>query len=223
MERDRTTRALLAGGFGPALFAAVLLIESMLRPDYDALHHFGSELANGDRGWVMITNFAVSGALTLCFAAGLRRALPPGRGAVAGPALVALFGLGLIVAGVFVADPKPGYPPGTGSVEPTAAGVAHDGNLIPTWISMTAAMGVIAYRLAAEPGRRPWMWYTVVTAVASLTTLMIAVQLYDDVSGTGTYHGLWQRISITIGFTWFGALATLLLRSRRSEALGTKE
>ncbi|WP_165959259.1 DUF998 domain-containing protein [Actinomadura sp. KC345] len=195
----------------------------MLRPDYDALHHFGSELANGDRGWVMITNFVLSGVLTLGFAAGLRRALPPGRGALAGPLLVALFGLGLIVAGVFAADPKPGYPPGTVSVAPTAAGVVHDGNLIPTWISMTAAMGVIAYRLAADPGHRRWTWYTVVTAVTSLATLMIAVHRYDDVSGTGTYHGLWQRVSITIGFTWFGALAALLLRSRRSEAAGTKE
>ncbi|GAA3761924.1 hypothetical protein HDA32_005766 [Spinactinospora alkalitolerans] len=46
----------------------------------------------------------------------------------------------------------------------------------------------------------------------------------DDGTQTGTYHGLWQRISLGIGLGWFGVLALRLLferprvRSRLQEA-----
>jgi len=116
------TKLLLFAGLGPGLYVVVLMLDSLTRPGYDPLHHFGSELANGDRGWLMITNFITAGTLTICFAFGLRGVLRPGRGAVVAPVLIGLFGLGLVVAGVFVADPKPGYPPGsTGTAKPDHA------------------------------------------------------------------------------------------------------
>lgn len=43
-------KLLLLAGLGPALYVVVLLLDSLTRPGYDPLHHFGSELANGDRG-----------------------------------------------------------------------------------------------------------------------------------------------------------------------------
>ena len=42
------------------------------------------------------------GLLSLCFAVGLHRVLRSGRGSIWGPLLLSLFGLGLIVAGLFV-------------------------------------------------------------------------------------------------------------------------
>lgn len=210
----RVRNLLLACGFGPTLFVVVLLIESLTRSHYDPLHHFGSELANGDRGWVMITGFVVAGVATLAFAAGLHQTWKPGNASVIAPALVTLFGAGLVVAGIFVADPKPGYPLGsTGTAEPTLAGLIHDGNLIPTWIAMTAAMAAVAWRFTTIRRERAWAWYTIATAVVSLTTLLIAVQLYNHDTQTGSWHGLWQRISITVGFVWFGALAVHVRRS----------
>ncbi|MCO1655988.1 DUF998 domain-containing protein [Pseudonocardia humida] len=211
------TRLLLLAGLGPALFVVVLLLDSATRPGYDPLHHFGSELANGDRGWLMIANFVVAGTLTICFAVGLRRVLRSGRSAVAAPVLVGLFGLGLVLAGVFVADPKPGYPPGsTGTAEPTLQSLVHDGNLFPTWIVMTAAMLAIAARSAADR-ERAWMWYSIVTAVVAMGTLLVAAGLYDADTQTGSYHGLWQRISIAVGFGYFGVLAVRLLGRRRPQ------
>jgi hypothetical protein len=206
------TRLLLMAGLGPALYVVVLLFDSLTRPGYDPLHHFGSELAGGDRGWLMIANFVTAGILTICFAAGLHTVLRPGRGSVAAPVLVGLFGLGLVVAGVFVADPKPGYPPGsTGTTNPTPHSLVHDANLFPTWAVMTAAMLVLACRFAADH-RRAWMWYSIANAALAMTTLLIAVAQYDADTQTGSYHGLWQRVSITIGFSYFSVLATHLLR-----------
>jgi hypothetical protein len=215
------TRLLLLAGLGPALYVVAMLVDSVTRPGYDPLHHFGSELATGDRGWLMITNFVVAGALTLCFAVGLRRVLRPGRSAVAAPVLVGLFGLGLVVAGAFVADPKPGYPPGgTGTAEPTLHSLVHDANLFPTWIAMTAAVLAVARRAAADE-ERAWTWYSIGTAVVATGTLLVAVALYDADTRTGAYHGLWQRISIAVGFGYFGILAVRLARRRRAQARET--
>ncbi len=206
------TKLLLLAGLGPALYVVVLLLDSLTRPGYNPLHHFGSELANGDRGWLMIANFVTAGTLTICFAFGLRNVLRGGRGAVAAPALVGLFGLGLVVAGVFVADPKPGYPPGsTGTVNPTPHSLIHDANLFPTWTVMTIAMLVLATRFAVDR-QWVWTWYSTASAVLAMTTLLLAVAQYDADTQTGSYHGLWQRISITIGFGYFSVLAIRLLR-----------
>ncbi|WP_100444843.1 DUF998 domain-containing protein [Glycomyces xiaoerkulensis] len=210
-------RALLAAGFGPSLFVIVLLVESFTRPGYDPWSRFGSELANGERGWTVIAAFIAAGVLTVAFAVGLRRSLVHGRAAVAGPLLVGLFGIGLVIAGAFVVDPKPGYPPGgTGTATGTLVGSIHDNNLLPTWLAMTAAMAVMAWRFADDPDMRPWMWYTVAAAAVSLGTLMAALALFDSTTQTGSWHGLWQRIAIAVGFTWFGAVAVQRLRSTRN-------
>jgi hypothetical protein len=66
LERDaRRTRSLLACGLAPALFVAVVLVEGAIRPGYDPLHHFGSELSLGSGGWIQVTNFIVTGLLVL--------------------------------------------------------------------------------------------------------------------------------------------------------------
>ncbi|GAA2778480.1 DUF998 domain-containing protein [Crossiella cryophila] len=149
------TRLLLLAGLGPALYVLVLLFDSLTRPGYHPLHHFGSELANGDRGWLMIANFVTAGLLTVCFAFGLRTVLNPGRGAVAAPLCTGLFGIGLVVAGVFVADPKPGYPAGsTGTATPSLPSLIHDGNLFPTWTVLTIAILVLAVGLLRTAGLR---------------------------------------------------------------------
>src|SRR5215467_7895699 len=103
---------LLCGVIGPLLFIVVLLIEGATRPGYSAIQTQGSYLALSNQGWEQIANFIVCGSLIIAFAVGLRRIWPTGRASVWGPLLIGLFGLGLVVAGVFVADPGGGYPPG---------------------------------------------------------------------------------------------------------------
>jgi hypothetical protein len=71
--------------------------------------------------------------------------------------------------------------------------------------------GRLALRFAADR-RRAWRWYSITSATPAMTTLLLAVARYDADTQTGSYHGLWQRISITVGFGYFGVLATHLLR-----------
>ena len=216
----RRTRCLLACGLAPALFVAVLLVDGATRPGYSPMHHFGSELSLGSRGWVQVTNFIVTGTLLLGFAAGLRRALGSGRGWVAAPILAGVFGVTLIVAGIFPTDPKPGYPPGTaGTVEATTVpGMIHDLNALPCFAALTAAVLVLALRFAGEPGRRGWMWGSLAAGLVVPVTFVLTGALFRQAAAAGTleasYHGLVQRVTIALGFGWLSMIALLLLREQ---------
>lgn len=216
----RRTRSLLACGLAPALFVAVVLVEGAIRPGYDPLHHFGSELSLGSSGWMQVTNFIGTGLLVLGFAAGMRRALGSGRGSVAAPILTAVFGVTLIVAGIFPTDPKPGYPPGTTgtTAATTVPGIIHDLNALPCFTALTAAVLVLAVRFAGEPGRRGWVSCSLTIALAVAVTFVLSGVLFSQAAAAGTldtsYHGLVQRFTITLGFGWLSVIALLLLRDQ---------
>src|SRR2546425_3244232 len=155
MEQSVVTRLLIAGGaIGPLLFIIVLLIEGATRPGYSAWHNYGSSLSLGDQGWMQIANFIACGLLTLDFAIGLRRVFRTGRSSVWGPILLGVFGVGLIVAGVFVTDPSLGYPPGTHISGPqTLHGTIHGLAGLVAFSSLAIASFVMARRFAGDPNR----------------------------------------------------------------------
>ena len=125
-ERADRTRLLLAcGAVGPPLFIVAFLVEGATRAGYSPLRHPVSSLSIGDYGWTQRLNFVVTGLLIIAFALGLRPALRRYGAGIWAPLLVGLVGLGLIGAGVFVADPLSGYPPGTGGCRWTGPRTAY--------------------------------------------------------------------------------------------------
>lgn len=64
---------------------------------------------SGDGGWVQTTNFIVTGLLAIGCAAGMRLLLHDSREGTLGPLLIGTFGLSMIMAGVFPADPALGF------------------------------------------------------------------------------------------------------------------
>jgi hypothetical protein len=226
------TRLLIAGGaIGPLLFIIVLLIEGATRPGYSAWHNYGSSLSLGPGGWVQIANFIVCGLLMLCFAIGLRQVFRTGKGAVWGPLLLGIFGLGLIVAGVFVTDPSLCYPPGTHSSGPqTLHGTIHGVNSLIVFGSLAAAIFVMARRFAGDPNWKGWALYSLVTGILVIVFFIAttAVSALDE-SGVfpGSPTGLLQRIGIIAGWGWISLLAIRLLSQMRSpvsrarDAVGT--
>ncbi|MGV3731511.1 MAG: DUF998 domain-containing protein [Sphingopyxis sp.] len=109
MERTDNRRLLRAGIAAGCLFFVVTIVEIFARPGFDIVRHAISMLSLGPRGWVMKATFIVSGLLVIACALGLRRASEQ----IVGPVLVALYGVGLILAGLFDAPPGLGFPPGT--------------------------------------------------------------------------------------------------------------
>jgi hypothetical membrane protein len=205
---ERLTRRLLAAGIvGPALFVVVLLIEGATRPGYDAWRQFGSELSLSDQGWEQIANFLICGVLCLAFAVGLRRALRRARGAVAGPVALAVFGLALVVAGIFTTDPALGYPPGAAEVK-TMHGAVHALAGLFVFVSLTVACFVLAWRFARDARSRGWTVYSALSGLVVLAFFIASVVP----SGPGAPIGLLQRVAIVAGWAWIVALAGHLRR-----------
>ena len=122
-----STRALLTAGVvaGP-LYVAVWLGQAFTRDGFDITRHPASLLANGGPGWIQTTNFVVSGLLSIAAAVGLRRTLT-GRGRTWAPRLVTAYGVGLLLAAIFPADPAAGFPVGTPAdyAEISTRGMGH--------------------------------------------------------------------------------------------------
>ena len=182
-------------GVGAAIvFIAVLLIEGALRPGYDPVYHTGSELELGQRGWIQRVNFFLMGSGVLAFAIGVDRTL----GTAVGALLLAIFGFGMIVAGVFVPAAVRGYPPGApteASAKPTWQHQMH--GIVGGPIAFFALLGACLTLAGQLQGA--WRLYTVLTAVLGLAlTVWTAVAYQRDAAHTG----LIQRGLIFVYWSW---------------------
>jgi Protein of unknown function (DUF998) len=164
-----TARLIAAGTIAGPLFLAVWALQAFTRDSFDPDRHPISLLSLGDLGWIQIANFVVTGALVMASAAGLRRVLQPGRGAVWGPRLIGGFGAGLIMAGIFVTDAGAGFPAGApaGAPEMSWHGALHEMGYVLSLISWTAACFVLRARFAVT-GQRGWARACVATVVIAL-------------------------------------------------------
>lgn len=221
MDYNPVTRFLIAGGaIGPLLFIIAILIEGATRPGYNAWHNYGSSLSLGELGWMQIANFLICGLLTLCFAVGLRQVLRTGRSSVGGPIMLGIFGVALIIAGIFVTDPSLGYPVGTHSSGPqTLHGTIHGVAGLIAFSSLAIASFVMARRFAGDPNWKGWALYSFITS-ALIAVFFIATTVVSalDENGVlpGSPTGLLQRIAIIVGWGWVTLLAIRLLRLMRS-------
>ena len=155
-SRQATARLLTAGIAAGPLFLTVCAAQALTRTGFDPSRHPLSLLSLGSLGWIQIANFAVTGALYLAYAAGLRRALPAGRGATWAPRLVAAIGTGLITAGVFLTDAGAGFPPGAPAGKPDMSwhGALHELGFTIVLLSWTIACWAFRRRFTAlrQPG-----------------------------------------------------------------------
>jgi hypothetical protein len=160
---------LLCGIVAGPLFIATSLTQAFTRAGFELARHPISLLSLGPLGWLQVANFVVCGVLYVLGAVGLRTALRPARGSAWGPVLIGITGVGLIVAGLFAADPGAGFPPGAPAGAPSMSwhGVLHEVGFLLSFVGAIAACGVLARRYAAF-GRRDWAAAAVATVVAVL-------------------------------------------------------
>lgn len=203
-------RALLLGGAiaGP-LYLVVGLTEAFTRPGFDIRRHDLSLLANGSLGWIHIADLVVTGLLVVAGAAGMRASLTAGRGRTWGPLLVGVYGIGLVGAGFFTADPALGFPPGTPADAHSVSwhGLMHLVSAAIGFFALIAGCLVFARRFAAG-GESAWAAYSAVTGVVFLVAFAgIAIG-----SGNGwAILGFW--IGVVLAFAWVTAMCLRLLRA----------
>ena len=143
-------RLLSAGGLGGVIFCGVAAYGILTRPGFDLQRHAVSNLSLGEGGWTMVAAFIVSGVLTMACAIGLSRLLKEGRGRRALPILIGLYGLGLVMAGIFPPPACCGFPAGTPDDQlpvMTHGAIAHSIAFMVAFGSLIAACFVTALRL----------------------------------------------------------------------------
>jgi hypothetical membrane protein len=210
----RPGRLLVAGLVAGPLFTTGYLMEGAFRGhEYSALRHPVSSLALGPQGWQQIANFVVCGLLVVLFSIGLRRALRPGPAALALPLLVAVWGVGLVGAGVFVTDPVAGYP--TAATPVTWHGRLHDlAFSLPGFAALTLAMLTASVAFARR--RSTWFaLYSALGAVAFAVLFAFAAMGFAGLDPWSPGAGLWQRLCVSVGWLWLALLAAQCRRASR--------
>jgi hypothetical protein len=202
-EAPTTTRTLLAlGAAAGPLYVIVGLAQILTREGFDWTRHALSLMSNGPWGWVQVANFLLSGLLVLAGAVGLKRGLAIGRGRAAGPLLIAIYGLGLIGAAFFSADPALGFPPGTPDGPPavvTTHGLLHFVSGGIGFLGLIAACFVLAARFRGE-GRSSWMF--------SLATGVLFFAGFAGVASGAQSRTLVVAfyLAVLLAWTWLSAL-----------------
>ena len=187
---------------------------------FDLWRLWVSHLSLGSDGWINVVNLVLYGLLLCCFAIGLRRTVRSGTGSRWGPRLIALYGIVLIAAGLFVPDPSLGYPPGMQVGAPTWHGRLHDIAGPLAFASSTAACLVLARRFRAESGGTDWLRYSVATGVTIAVSFVVCSVLVTlDFAGVfpNAPSGLFERIALFAGCLWVTLLARQSLRVHRGD------
>lgn len=219
VKQGNLSRAfLLCGAIGGPLFVIAFLIEGAARADYDPIRHPVSSLSLGPSGWTQIANFVVTGLLMLLFASGLCQTLrASGRPSTWGPLLIGAYAIGLVGAGVFVADPVSGYPPGTpGQGVHTWHGNLHDFPFSLMVFAALAASCFVFTRRFAGWGQRGWAVYSAVTGVLIVIGFGLSGQAFSQAEGIAEIGGLLQRLTIVVGWGWLTLLALHVARRSKS-------
>jgi hypothetical membrane protein len=187
--QTKSTRRLFAlcGIVAPILFTLVVIVASLLRPGYSQFSNFVSDLSVGPNAIIQNVNFVIFGILTIGLALGLLASLPTPRGILlkAGVVFVILFGLGVLLAGIFPED--------------YGSGKWH------TLVSSMAFVSVIVAQLLIGLGLRKgdkalWGSYRTYTLISGLLSLVLLFVLQAAMGGE--YQGLAQRAFLAMPWIW---------------------
>ncbi|MGI5129558.1 DUF998 domain-containing protein [Pseudonocardia sp. CA-107938] len=205
------TRSLLGYGVlaGP-FYLVVGLAQALTREGYEIARHDLSLLANGPLGWIQIANLVLSGLMTIAAAVGMRRALAARGGGVWGPRLVAGYGVGLVLAGVFVADPMNGFPLGTPDGPPANPTWHSFGHLVAGALGFLALVAgcLVFARWFARQGRTGWAVYSAASGVLFLAAF---AGIASGSQSAAVVLGFWA--GVIIAWAWLAAVSVHLYRT----------
>jgi hypothetical membrane protein len=199
-----------AGIVGPVLFTFVFVAQELSRrAEYSPIAETVSALEAGPNGWIQQVNFIVLGVLTITFAVALDAGIRPSRGGWIGPALLALSGVGSILAAAFpLAEHADGatFDPG-GHI---AAGTFF-------FLTGCLALIVLARRLRLDDRWRSLAAYSAAAGwVALIGGILMRLYMIPADAPLHDWAGLGQRVLVVaIVFPCRVALAARLLRLAR--------
>lgn len=207
---DGTRTLLRCGAIAGPLFVVVVLFQSYLVPNFDPRLDPLSLLSLGPWGFIQITNFILSGALNVVYAAGLWRTLHGGPAGTFAPILVGIYGLGLITVGIFTTDPAYGYPSGSVVTHTSWHGFIHalGGGVV--FLSVAAALAVLVRLFLA---RRAYLW----AGYSAASSLLVLILFFWGTSSP-TLMARCLFLGVLVGWMGSSVVAMKLLASNRFQA-----
>lgn len=196
---------LTCGVVSAPLFYVLAIVQAFTRTGFDIRRHAISTLTLGDMGWIQSANFIITGLLAVLGAIGLRVLLRGGKGGTWGALSIGIYGIGMIVAGLFRPDPGLGFPEGAPADMPTSMSshaVLHSMAFFIAFICLIVATIIFSRRFAAQ-GESGWKNYCMATAILSPLLIIIGM-------GITSWIGLIMGCAGIVAFGWVSALAARL-------------
>lgn len=193
-------------------YLAVGLAQALTRDGFDLGRHALSALANGPGGWIQTANFVLSGLMVIAAAVGLERTLRP-RSRASGW-ILGVFGVSMVVAAIFPADPVDGFPPGTPEGFPTSIstpGAIHFVAGALGFLALAVSCITVASALSRRGDRR-----------AARLSLLAGVSVMAGffapvlVPAAGPVAGIW--FSVVVGWSWLAWISARLYGAAGSSA-----
>jgi hypothetical membrane protein len=189
---------------GTAVFVVLIAALHFLSPDFDPIQRRTSEYAVGPFGYLMTLAFIAMSVATWALVIGLRQHLAEAARSRLGLGLLAVFGIGLLVAATFPTDLE-GAPQ-------TLAGTIHSINGALTFLSVVIGANLVSRRLKHDE-----KWQPTHRVAWVLALIMIPVFLAGGAAAAReTGGGIAQRILLVTIATWF-VLIAMRLRSNAKQ------
>lgn len=199
-----------AGIVAPIWFTALVIVQSILQPDYSQMAQPISALAAWPAGWLQNVNFWVFGLLMVAYGIALHRGVRSKPGFSIGLTLLLISGAGPIVAGLF-----PWRRVGEDFVVPPA----HRIGAVLAFLGAGLSLIAMSRRMKDDARWRDLSTYALASGVTMVILFVVQGPLaIPDTAPLHEWAGLLQRITVLV---WFACTILLSLRLLRIEREGT--
>lgn len=201
------TRSLLGYGVvAGVVYLVVGVALAVTRAGFSFANHPLSVLMLGDQGWMQRANIIIAGTMVVAAAAGFSRGL---RSASSRPVggLLALYGVCLVLSGVFPPDPVAGFPPGAAGDVATTSGILHlaFGGL---GFLALAATAIVLARWFATKGLDAWATRSRIAAGIIVLAFLAGAGLATQTAGVVL---LW--LAVVAGWVWLAGASIAVYRT----------
>ena len=197
---------------GAGVFVAAVAMMHLVQPEFNPVDVAVSYYMNGRLGWLLGAGLIAFGAGSLSLAVALRRALAPMR-AGAGLWLLAIWGVGAIVGGIFPPDPY-----GQWDQPPSVSGLIHGGSALVAFVAFPPAVWLLSRRLSAHPAfasrARLLAWLAGLSALSLIVFFFCLAPVFQG--GAPLALGLVERVVLAAYVAWLVVATVSVLRVAES-------
>jgi len=202
-----------AGGFlalgGTAAFLASVAALHVLQPELHPRDEAVSYYVHGRAGWLLTGGLIAWGVGSLALAVALTRSV---AGPWSGPGrwLLGVWGVGVLLGGIFPADP-----PWRWSVPPSLAGMIHGNAALLAFLALPLAALGLARSIREDQRWRTRRGLYLVLAVAAATSYVLFMASLVPVfvrPGPPILLGLSERVLLVVYAAWIAAVGVGVVR-----------